>query len=133
MATPLGKTFSTDENIVAQTDVQPLEKTIESFVVEFDQGKFKEFLSSGSTSLKAMWQYRKVSLETYSRISSEISSKVARTIAHNASGATSQEVLKPFRAARAARVNISQETRRASISARDYSNGEDQSCHHSPL
>jgi len=49
MATPLGKSFYTDENVVAQADVRLLGKTVESLVVEFDQGKFKEFLSSGST------------------------------------------------------------------------------------
>ena len=51
-----------------------------------------------------MWQYRKVSLETRSRISLEITPKVARTTAHSASGATSKEVMKT---SRAARVNVS--------------------------
>jgi len=50
MATPLGNSFSIDENAVAQADVRLLEKTIESLVVEFDQEKFEEFLSSGSAS-----------------------------------------------------------------------------------
>jgi len=40
MATPLGTSFSTDENAMAQADVQLLGKTVESLVVEFDQGKF---------------------------------------------------------------------------------------------
>jgi len=41
----LGTFFSTDENVVAQTDVRLLRKTVESLVVEFDQGKFDESLS----------------------------------------------------------------------------------------
>jgi len=44
MATPLGTSFSTDKNVVAQADVRLLEKTVESLVVEFDQGKFEKFL-----------------------------------------------------------------------------------------
>ena len=62
MATPLGTSFSTNENAVAQADVQLLGKMVESLVIEFDQEKFEEFLSSGSVSLKVMRQYRKVSL-----------------------------------------------------------------------
>ena len=54
MATPLGTSFYTNENAVAQADVWLLGKTVESLAVEFDQGKFKEFLSSGSASPKAM-------------------------------------------------------------------------------
>ena len=38
-----------------------MEKMVESLVVEFDQAKYEEFLSSGSKSPKAR-QYRKVSL-----------------------------------------------------------------------
>ena len=48
MATPLGITFSTDEQVVAQGDVTYMGKTVESLVVEFDQAKYKEFLSFGS-------------------------------------------------------------------------------------
>ena len=54
MATPLGTSFSTDENVMAQADVRLLGKTVESLVIEFDQEKFEEFLSSGSASRKAM-------------------------------------------------------------------------------
>ena len=77
METPLGISFSTDENVMTQADVWLLGKTLESLVIEFDQGKFKEFLSSGYASPKAMRQYRKVSSETPSLISSEITPKVA--------------------------------------------------------
>ena len=75
MATPLGTTFSTDEQVVAQGDVTYMEKMIESLVVEFDQAKYEEFLSSSSESPKAR-QYRKVSSGTLSRIPSEIPSDV---------------------------------------------------------
>ena len=72
MATPLGTSFSTDENAVVQVDAWLLEKTVESLIVEFDQEKFEEFISSGSANPKAMRQYRTVSSETRSRISSKI-------------------------------------------------------------
>jgi len=52
--TPLGTSFSTDENAMAQADVWLLRKMVESLIVEFDQGKFEEFLSSGSASPTAM-------------------------------------------------------------------------------
>ena len=50
MATPLGTTFVTDEQIVAQGDVLRKGKMVESLVVEFDQAKYEDFLSSGSKS-----------------------------------------------------------------------------------
>ena len=50
MATPLGTTFVTDEKIVAQGDVLYKGKMVESLVVEFDQAKYEEFLSSSSKS-----------------------------------------------------------------------------------
>ena len=43
--TLLGTSFSINENAVAQADVQLLGKTVESLVIEFDQGKFEKFLS----------------------------------------------------------------------------------------
>ena len=51
MATPLGTTFSTDEQVVAQGDVIYMGKTIESLVVEFDQAKYEEFLGDLLSSL----------------------------------------------------------------------------------
>jgi len=66
MATLLGTSFSTDENVVAQADVRLLRKTVESLIVKFDQEKFEEFLSSGSASPKTMRKNRKVSSETCS-------------------------------------------------------------------
>jgi len=106
---------------------------LESLVVEFDKEKFEEFLSSGSASPKTMRQYRKVSYETRSRISSEISPRVARTFVYSANGAIFNEVLKTYRANHATRINFSQETRRANTSLHVHNDGEDQSRHHSPL
>jgi len=130
METPLGTSFSTDENAVAQADVQLFGKTVKSSVVECNQEKFKKFLFSGSASPKAMRHYCKVSSETRSGISSEITPQVARTTAHSASGATSNEVLKTSRATCASCVNVPQGPawlmRRHTIKV-----GEDQSC--SPL
>ena len=50
MVTPLGTTFSTDEQVVTQGDVTCMERMVESLVVEVDQTKYEEFLSSGSKS-----------------------------------------------------------------------------------
>ena len=47
MVTLLGTTFSTDEQVVTQGDVTFMRKTVELLVVEFDQAKYEEFLSSG--------------------------------------------------------------------------------------
>ena len=52
MATPLGTLFVTDEQIVAQDDVLRKGKMVESLIIEFDQAKYEEFLSSGSKSPK---------------------------------------------------------------------------------
>ena len=52
MATPLGTTFVTDEQIVAQGDILYKGKMVESLVVEFDPAKYEEFLSSGSKNPK---------------------------------------------------------------------------------
>ena len=53
MATLLGTTFSTDEQVVAQGDVTYTGKKVESLVEEFDQAKYEEFLSSGSRTPRA--------------------------------------------------------------------------------
>jgi len=66
MATPLGNTFSTDENAMAQADVQLHRKTVESLIIEFDQEKFNEFLSSSSANPRTMRQHHKVSSSTRS-------------------------------------------------------------------
>jgi len=73
MATPLGIIFSTNEQVVAQGDITFMEKMVESFIVEFDQAKYEEFLSSSSKSPSVARQYRRVS----SQVSSETSPKMA--------------------------------------------------------
>jgi len=99
MATPLGTTYSTDKQVVAQGDVNFKGKTVESLVVEFDQAKYEEFLSSGSKSPKAARQYCRVSSEIGSQVSSETYPRMA--CANNAISV------------RVARVNVSHETREA--------------------
>ena len=76
MATPLGTTFVTDEQIVAQGDVLYKGKMVESLVVEFDQAKYEEFLSSGSKSPKTR-VCRRVSTGTCPETRSETLSGMA--------------------------------------------------------
>ena len=96
MVTPLGNAFSTDEQVVAQGDVTYIGKTVESLVMEFDQAKYEEFLSSGSKSPKAR-VYRKVSSGICSRVRFEI-----------LSDATGKKDIMANRIMRNARVNVSQ-------------------------
>ena len=104
MATPLGTTFVTDEQVVAQGDVIYKGKTVESLVVEFDQAKYEEFLSSGSKSPKAR-AYRRVSTGICPKIRSEILSDAAAV----------KEVV-ANRVMRNARASVSQETRMVNLS-----------------
>ena len=53
MATPLGTTFSIDEQVVAQGDVSFMVRMVESLIVEFNRAKYEEFLSSTSKSPRA--------------------------------------------------------------------------------
>ena len=53
MATPLRTTFSTDEQVMAQGDVTYMGKMVESLIVELDQAKYEEFLSSAPKSPRA--------------------------------------------------------------------------------
>ena len=62
MATPLGTSFS-DEEVVAQSDVHLTGTTVETLVVEFDQAKYEEVLSSGSLSPKARRDTHRISTE----------------------------------------------------------------------
>ena len=50
MATPLGNKFSIAENEVSQCDDQTLGSIAETLVLHFDQEKFDQLLSEGSTS-----------------------------------------------------------------------------------
>ena len=80
-----------------------------------------------------MRQYHKVSSGTRSQVSSETFSKVACIIAYIASSSTSSEVIKTSHATHTARVNVSQETRRANVPTHRCNDGEDQFHHLSPL
>ena len=71
MVTHLVTTFSTDEQVVAQGDVTYMRKMVESLIIEFDQAKYEEFLSSSSKSPRS-WQYHKVSYGIRSPFHSEI-------------------------------------------------------------
>ena len=104
MATPLGTTFVTDEQVVAQGDVLYKGKTVESLVIEFNQAKYEEFLSSGSKSPKAR-AYRRVSTGICPEIRPEILSDAA----------PAKEVVAK-RVMRNARTSVSQETRVVSLS-----------------
>ena len=115
MATPLGPSFSTDEKAVAQADLKLLGSTIESLVVEFDQEKYDQFLSSGSIIHKAMRQYCKVSTETGSQVSSETSLrrtslKVNRALVTKANSLNTLETLTISSEDNIVCANISQET-----------------------
>ena len=76
MTTSLGTTFSTDEQVAAQSGVTFMGKMVKSLVVKFNQVKYEEFLSSGSKSPRAR-QYRKVSSEIRFQVSSKTSPKMA--------------------------------------------------------
>ena len=69
MATPLGMNYFTDEEMVAQSDTELLGSTVESLMVEFDQGRYEKLLSMGSTSPKCTRRFRKVSHETTKSLS----------------------------------------------------------------
>ena len=69
MATPLGSIFFTDEQVVAQGDITFMGKMVESLIVELDQAKYEEFLSSGSKSPRVAWQCRRVFSEILSHVS----------------------------------------------------------------
>ena len=68
MATPLEIKENTDEQVIVQGDVTFMKKMVESLVMEFDQEKYEEFLSSGSKSHRVAQQYRKVSSEICSQV-----------------------------------------------------------------
>ena len=130
MATPLGNTFVTDEQIVAQGDVFYKGKMVESLVVEFDQAKYEEFLSSGSKSPRTR-VCRRVSTGSGPEVRSEALSGAAAAKGDAANCAkqdtranVSQEArvvsgttaVATSRAMRNTRVNVSHETRVVQIS-----------------
>ena len=88
---------------MAQGDVTYMGKMVESLIVEFDQAKYEEFLSSGSKSPRAQ-QYRKVSSGTSSQVRSEIPSD-----------ATNKKSAMANHITRNTRVNVSHKTREVSV------------------
>ena len=66
METLLGNTLSIKEKAIVQADLKLLGLTVESLVVEFDQEKLEQLLSSGSIRRKSMRQYYKISSKTRS-------------------------------------------------------------------
>ena len=50
MVTPLGTAFSTTENQVSQCDDQTFGSIAKTLVIHFDQERFEQLLSGGSTS-----------------------------------------------------------------------------------
>ena len=63
IVTPLGIfEFSTAENQVSEYDVQTLGSTTEMLVIHFDQEKFEQLLSGGSTSPLLVHKYRKITV-----------------------------------------------------------------------
>ena len=62
MATTVGEIFSMTEKIVAQHDKVAVGDMAETLVIEFDQDKFEELLSSGNTSHVTLRKHRKVTL-----------------------------------------------------------------------
>ena len=87
MATPLGNSFS-DEEVVVQSDVHLTGTTVETLVVEFDQAKFEEAISSGSLIPKAMRKIHKVSKENKSLTVAGVPKEVL-SFGHNLSNSPS--------------------------------------------
>lgn len=98
MATPLGTTFFTEENVVAQANFKLMGSTIESFVVEFDQEKYEKLLSSGSLSSKATRNFHKIISKPRSLALTEAHSQ------ESASSKSSQETFNKTRASNPLRV-----------------------------
>ena len=62
MATTVGEIFSTTEKIVAQHDEVAVGDMAETLVIEFDQDKYEELLSSGKSSPISLRKYRKITV-----------------------------------------------------------------------
>ena len=109
-----------------QTNLKLLGSMVKSLIVEFDQEKFEELLSSGSISPK-------VSSRTHSQVSSETSHREAHTLFDKASGSTSLEGLTTSRGSNMAYDNVSQGTCKANVLAHGQHSGGGQSrCQTSP-
>jgi hypothetical protein len=62
MATTLGETFSTNENVVLQHDKLAVGGMAETLVIEFDQDRYEELLSSGKSSHISLHKHRKITI-----------------------------------------------------------------------
>jgi hypothetical protein len=62
MVTIVGKTFSTNEKVVSQHDKIAMGDMAETLVIEFDQDKYEELLSSGKSSPISMRKHRKITI-----------------------------------------------------------------------
>ena len=58
----LGTSFSTNEKVVSQSDKKALRSTAEMLVIEFDQEKFEQFLSTGTTRPFCVCKHKKISV-----------------------------------------------------------------------
>jgi len=63
MATTVGEIILSDEMIVAQSDEVAAGTMVESLVIEFDQAKYEEYLSSDASSPRSARKCRRVSRE----------------------------------------------------------------------
>jgi len=60
LGTTVGETFSTLGKVVAQHDEMDVGDMAETLVIEIDQDKFEEFLSSGKSSHVSLRKHRKI-------------------------------------------------------------------------
>jgi hypothetical protein len=63
MATTVGASICSDDMVVAQSDKIVAGTMVESLVIEFDQAKYEEYLSSNSSSPRSARKCRQVSHE----------------------------------------------------------------------
>ena len=67
MATTVGEVIFSEEMIVAQSDTIAPGTTVESLVIEFDQTKYEEFVSSGDNSEVSARKFRRISCSSPNR------------------------------------------------------------------
>ena len=75
MATTVGAAVLSDELVVAQSDKVAIGTEVQTLVIEFDQSKYEEFLSSGASSPVKTRKCRRVSYETSAPVASVESSR----------------------------------------------------------
>lgn len=61
LTTPLGSPIIFDDLAVTKSNKIPIITMVESLVTEFDQEKYEEFLTCGSTSTRFLWKCQKIS------------------------------------------------------------------------